>query len=891
MRRRIELYIDGTLADLSEQSFVLFNYAITDLTNPTAVNNSWTQQVTLPGTPQNNTIFGHYGRTDRRTALGFNALVRTPFTIYADTGDILQDGYCRLDEVTRDGDQVTGYKVTLFGGLGSFFYGLSYRADGEKMTLADLDYLGGGENELDFTITKAEVQAAWTRLAQGPPVSLSQVWDVINFAPLYEGAPEGDFDADKLYGANMGLSAPTGYSFDSNSATVLKMPEKVDMWAVKDLRSYLQRPVVSFRAILEGIAKKAAANGYVFDYTSISDSEYNYLWKTLPSIPSLGTFRQQTGALTATLSPQTGTNPVVGKWALSGLGSYTGVIIDASLCFRLYWNTSSYNDVPASFLTSSGGYDWAGIAFVQVVAYAGAVKLKGSQVLLIGPDSVTMNAQQVASLVGYVPTAPAQGWAYYGTYPIQGALNQYTLPGSLVFNLTATGATRYELVVTAYELQGHVSGGTFVFGDGFYTGGNDPLIHIWNGVGTLMTEVSASSGNGASPNIVNYSTPQAARSGAALGKSTLLHSQHSPADYLLGWAKLNGLVFRYDSDSKTVTLQRRDTFYDTGYDPIDLSRRLDPSQGVTVTPMELTSKWYDFGEPLAMGAFAQEYAGIYGQQYGWQRVNTGYDFDSAVVNLLAGTPFRAAVSKTAHGKYWNMAYTGTQTRPSPLLYAGCTYTAWDSNGNAQTFDAQAIGGTATVNYYNGTFNNYDLEDVTRLELCNADGKPIDGEDILCEFQGMQSMQNFRLSDDSQGMEAANGGRPCWSWTWGGTFLDVPTFSRYAITAGEVTRSLDFGTPREVDIPAVSFADGSSLYERRWQAFMADRLDLDTKVLRAKVNLRGLQVGPDLFRMPFWYDGALWCLNSINNYSLTTWDLADCEFVQVQDWANYDSGQL
>ena len=57
MRRKIALYIAGQLADLDEQSFILFNYTMEDLTNPTIVRNSFSQQITLRGTANNNKIF------------------------------------------------------------------------------------------------------------------------------------------------------------------------------------------------------------------------------------------------------------------------------------------------------------------------------------------------------------------------------------------------------------------------------------------------------------------------------------------------------------------------------------------------------------------------------------------------------------------------------------------------------------------------------------------------------------------------------------------------------------------------------------------------------------------------------------------------------------------
>ena len=89
MKRTIELYIDGKRADLDASGLILMNYAFTDLEKPTAVKNSYSKQITLPGTPANDAIFGHFARTDRRIEAGgsasgvaFNPGFKTPFIIY-----------------------------------------------------------------------------------------------------------------------------------------------------------------------------------------------------------------------------------------------------------------------------------------------------------------------------------------------------------------------------------------------------------------------------------------------------------------------------------------------------------------------------------------------------------------------------------------------------------------------------------------------------------------------------------------------------------------------------------------------------------------------------------------------------------------------------------------
>ena len=131
-----------------------------------------------------------------------------------------------------------------------------------------------------------------------------------------------------------------------------------------------------------------------------------------------------------------------------------------------------------------------------------------------------------------------------------------------------------------------------------------------------------------------------------------------------------------------------------------------------------------------------------------------------------------------------------------------------------------------------------------------------------------------------------------------TSTPLPHFSRYVLRTifpdpllpGEtsVWRALDFGIPAELDIPNITYDQGT-IYEQAWKRYVADRLSVDTKILRCRVRLDGLQVGQDLLRKFYWYRGALWTLNKIENYSLTTFDLAECEFVQVQDIDAYLNG--
>lgn len=281
MRRKISLYIGGQLVDLDDDSLVLFNYTQDDLDNPTVVKNSYSQQITIPGTADNNSkLFGDIFRLDRfnQTTVtghgaGFNASKKTPFIIFNELNEVLESGYAKLDGITRK-KGVVQYKVSLFGGLGSFLSRLSSKADGSKMTLADLDYLGTNdpESEFDYAITRTLVSSAWQTLSEQG----EDLFSIINFAPAYDGIPE-DFDADRL--------AFDGTLYARTGTLIANLSRDYTGREAHDLRSYLQRPVIRVKAILEAIANPDNNGGYTVDYSQdVSDSNpyWDDLWMTLP---------------------------------------------------------------------------------------------------------------------------------------------------------------------------------------------------------------------------------------------------------------------------------------------------------------------------------------------------------------------------------------------------------------------------------------------------------------------------------------------------------------------------------------------------------------------------------------------------------------------------------
>ena len=264
---KIRLFLAGQEADTNEQSFVLMNYIQEELQNPTIVRNSYAQNVTLPGTPQNNKIFGTFFRLDRvTTGEGFNAMDRTPFEILDEKSTRIVSGYCQLMKVQREGALVVSYDIALYGGLGNFFYRFNVKDDGTPMTLADLTYtdvdgaehLGPEGQDTEVYLDKSEMIDV-LRYETGESTSVPDIFRYVNFlrfAPARNGKPD-KFDTKKVR-ISPGLGVPTGYEL-AECAT-----DKTE-WEIRALRTSLQRPVLSVSAFIAALENAAAGDFAVTD--------------------------------------------------------------------------------------------------------------------------------------------------------------------------------------------------------------------------------------------------------------------------------------------------------------------------------------------------------------------------------------------------------------------------------------------------------------------------------------------------------------------------------------------------------------------------------------------------------------------------------------------------
>lgn len=874
MRTDVELWIAGRRADLGDASFILMTWTQEELSSPAVVRNSFSKQVTLPGSPANNAIFGSIYRNDRRTQYGveasgpmFDPTRKTEFRLYNDRSELMESGYLRLNGIDRKGAQEVSYKVTLYGGLGSFIYGLTYDEAGEKRTLAGLDYMQtqDPDTEFDFTLNAAAVSAAWARLAEAGG-ALSQVWDYINFAPAYNGLPSGTFDANKgmLDVVAAGLSDGRG---TVGGLALVTLSQSYTEWMTKDLRSYLQRPVVRLRAIVEAISRSGNNGGWSVTldpaFFSGGNPYYNDTWLTLPIVSTDNAVTQASGSGTLTL---TGTDMLL---------EATVPDYAAEREFRV-----TMQDTPTvGFdVTKSGtlymhceedGTVWMSVLEVWLQGYdAGGV--------MVASDVVRISSRQVPAGSEETPVD------LIGTFLANGGTTAQWQGSTVQLGIAGRGISR--VVVRQQWIR-------YKFGTG----------ESWHGTGTLWTSATSfASGEQAARVYVvggapayTWSEIEGGRSGKAVTKAALLSGGGTPADYLVGLCKAFGLTIVADMATKTVEIRPRSTFFRR--EILDITDRVD-TDSVAKDPFAFSAKWYVWAASYASGEWAKIYSEKYGRTFGQMRVDTGFDFDANTTQVLDGVVYKGAVMALENSKYYCTVRDGAAVLPSVLLDRGAKFSVIAGDDSTEDIDILRPGPGATITWMNARNATYDL--YPKAQLHDAEQKAADGANVLLFFDGMEDVAaaDYALTDDTQLMIAQNNGTPCWLLNWAvnnpsSRVSRLPRFSRYVETTEQhqgyvFVRSLDYGTPAEIPMPGADFSDCSTVYDIYWRDYISDRYDDDSAVVRCKVNWAGMQVGASLLRQFYWFDGAVWSLNRIINHSVTTADLTECEFVKVQDVDNY-----
>jgi len=815
---------------------------------------------------------------------GFNPMKKVDFLLYVDEM-IVERGYCQLTSINRKSRDYT-FNLSLFGGLGEFFYNLQTDSDGETRSLADMTWT----NDLGFTVNATNVQAVWDDVIGGnlPDVA---------FVPMHNGVPD-HIDGDKMLIAGGGVPTSvtdSGTTYTTKDGYLLASCErKYTEWEVGDLRSYLQRPALRLKTFLDTCFNPVNNGGWTVDadsnFFSSSNPYYYNTYITLPLLNveesteeicndgTLGAVNQlmTSDSITQTLTPSSSCMTLSGNYIdLSAQASNSYLTAAIPIQTKIL-SMSNYGDIYLAWRATAKTYLFS--FCYQAVAYD-----DDGNVIAQSPRYVfcTKNHHgEVPASVLQKPTATIPGTT---DAQVEGCFKYSS--GEYTFVQDTTNANTFVLQIdkiprpssTNKQVRVDVIFSKNIQYYAFNTSRKGSSHGRINGVDvTTQFQESVLSG---SNNYVYLTEPTQYASDSKVTQTALLNSLDcSPLDLLLSVTKTFGLMWLQDNQEKTVRVFQRTSFY-TG-EVSDIHNRIDYSKGLKVTPVVAESNVYTLENEYPETDLSEAYESDYGRTYGGVRLNVGYDFGEDKIETMEKVKLLGYVDGALSGSgYWT--YTNSDGDLPSAIADGMKVTYYYTSGNDTS--------TKDIDY-----NLFNVSAVSKANspvlgvACKSDDGEPEAEEIapsLVFYTGSQISGNYFLSDDITAMATLNNG-PCYIWDNSRTAARIPKFARVATFSSEVY-SLDFGTPKMTYyIPDVALSPEQAIYSRYWKKYLTDLLSKNTKKVECYVVFPPHLDMREEMRKFYLFDRSLWVLNKVSDYDATKTQSVKCEFIRVNYKDNY-----
>jgi len=943
MQKNITLYLDGEAVEWSKVPDILLTYQRTDYLNPTVTKNMFSKTITIDGTPNNNDIFNHIWNLDRimdDNFMLFNPSQRVSFELF-NNGEIVEKGYAKLDSINKEGYKIA-YNITLYGGLGSFFYNLAYDINTDKeKTLADLNYTNTNnpDDEFDFDINKNRVLDAWDRIGKTGNTGSWEKWDYINFAPCYNGLPD-DFDTNKVlinthsatgmsvrYTDDNGLHYGTMPTSINNNGTAFtpyngylygEMRRDCSEWEMRDLRSYLQRPVLSVKGLFNAIRNPVNNGGFNVvldpDFFSSRNPYYDKAWITLPMLDnsqiaddSYEEWKWYCGDYVTEQRP---------RFVYVKIKNYTPFGLTPDVLKIKCEIHTTFSGATANTLYTTCMYHSSGIGTDGApVGDWEAVNSTAIQFFINKTDSLgTAVTDDVASsnriiLSSKLPNGHFwDGGASWNDMPPSNHTKQISLgvwkkvSGSDYVWTTYEGETEFDIeletnhinyipmvgFMTKSVCRHDPSKSGYAYDSQYYGSRAEMDSHSFE---HLFNERPVDIGSEAL-----FRGGYEERSYQHIKKKDLLGGMEgTPCDWFLSYCKLFGLFIEKDKVEDRIYIKLRNNWYTK--EQVDLEELIDRGQELNITPLTFESKWYNFQYTESEGKLLDKYKDVYSQNFGKQLIDTKYNFDADEIDLLEDNNFKNGLLCLEKSNYYNVKYDQKGFNIFPCLYNWCVV-KYQKDGETYDVNMALPAGTNTV-YMNPQAGEEFYDFLPKLQFHNEDNGSVDGEGVLLFFNGIRNTGDvdYWISDDVDEM-FDDSDKPCWLQTrseWNTSWSEriaiethtLPEFNRYVLHNNIITSDWDFGYTKELYVPYYRYdVDRTpTMYENFWKTYIEDLYSVNTRKVDCYVALNSNDVY-DFMKKFYWWDNSLWVCTKVQDFDIALDRATLCSFTKVNDIGNY-----
>lgn len=852
--KKIDLFLEvkGTYrsVDIDANTSISFNYKQTDLDMPTKIRNSFSWVVLLPKTKTNHDIFDNIDRIDYFINENtINPLNRINFQLYIN-GDLYETGYIKLEKITK-----THFEISLFGGLGDFFFLLS-EVDldgGIDMRLKSLDF----GDFYNHTINIDTLYSYWNNATGGKPnnyydyASGSEINETIfSYAMTYQGEYDSFDHAKYITNENILDSTvqDTKWVLLNNDLLVKtyvgeslnehQMQINTTTYITGQYRSYYQKPLLKFRPFFNKVIEQAINNGWTVNLDNDFFNDNNPYWADLWMIgqnynvgsdaKSFATYNIPSHYLVNNITLPIGNTTE----QIRPITTSQTMILPAGSQYRITVN------IPSIWLFAEKVNQGAGIMEklynlkIRPVAYIDGVEANslyfkyrdGQQQETASLDEISVGAKQFSAI-----SSNFVRYAFKGSdndIYNQNLGDDYQING--VFTYDATSNTTDSVLTLMVGINGntywHTGNSNYEAGFSFY----------------ILSDGAVS---------IEKLDGNEVRSNYDITYSDIVKSEDTCFDFLTSYSKIFGLYYLKDPRSKTVTIMSRNAFYGDE-DKIDWTHKIDYNKEFSVNPVPFDFKigilkWNDLGTK-----YEESYYSKFNKEYGSLRFNTGSEHSKDEKNFLDGIIFDNCIVAQGYDKYYL--------------------------------------GRDSLNTYK--------DNKTLPYLMDKDNSGVENGFILCFRNGSGSVfpNLFQISDDSSNMQILG-------FQWSSAYLKSTNSAYYPLISRSITSnneqySLNFGRPAidysGSETPSNNTQDGNeTIYARYWREYLRDRFDVNMRKLTCYVLLNISDINNnDLFRKFIYINNTAWVLDSISGFNPLSHKPTKCTLIKVQDVSAYSSGQ-
>ena len=878
----LELFINNTLADISDSTLITITKTYESVSNPTLYYAAYSKTVKLPISKRNNEIFSNFNRLDSVvTNVSIDPSKKIPFFILNNQEQVME-GYLRLDNSnTIYNDEA--YEVTLFSTFGLVMNELKLLTFNKNAVDVDPRYIIDSPISDDLIIDRNLVKQSFMQPRH--QLDSDYITDWIGFIPTYQGK-YNNFSSDKEQVLTEGGTED--------------LPREYDEHYRREFRSYYQQPYIWVDKLWK-VAKDKIES--ITDFTINLDKSwfiasnpyYKDLIYTCPSLfNSDDTFKSANQTFESTINvemfnkPERSIHPLTEHNKIhvrnlvpinqTNLYDPTTGIFNSNgdmggTQFKGRFKTTLYASPAASWTESR----WAKIRkdnpfYVKVKAVRAddGTQITGAYktfLLYSCEYSVSANTFDEAIEMGFcdrtdpVVTVPVSSRPRFDGQGYHTLNDGHYWEAWLDFTINVTENVPYKMVI---EIWNPNNGCPFEYSEDVMS---SALVPRWDWLWVDYFNTSGDYDHGYSfyfdsINITDC-TAENMRSFSDVSLYRIFPKNVTLCDVLLNYSKMFGLVWTIDSQKKEISIMTRNRFF-SDYHIEDWSNKIDRSKDFKFNPLNFDKKYVTFNFEEGKCGRLENYEDMYQYTYGTKKLDTGYDFNADENKLFSKLQPSVVAQKKQYSQILNT------TNPMASNFMGYNYMIYpeeryvdnDKNGSN-------AGMSGAFYFHNGVF-----APDSRLSL-----PPSAGEGYYV----------FVTDDTTHQIKT---GEYCWNVCGENTTkcYALPNISTISNNYGGMRYSVHFEKPKEYFFETPQ-GEYKYIYNSYWENYINERYCSQNKKLTAYLYLSVEDFARIDFREFIKIDNILYHIDKVYDYSFNTEEPVKMDLVQVWDLSAYTEGQL